>query len=286
MTGLAARDGVLGHLRPAVGAARSRRQASPWVQSQFGLDVLAEAQELILDTAAKVLTPEVVEDFVEPLVAQMFHVRVDRPVACVSFVIALWSGSRLVATAVQAVVSCSGDKYAGYVPYPGSARSLMYTCVARSSLHPCHRSSCSPGRISSRTCLGTSGTWFFWIGFLGATTHPVRRRSYHFSLVPRRPLRRAPAGRRSSPLRDGFSGRSASASTSPTASPAGRSTASSVHPIAIMLWAYVDVVRRAPGRPGEPRPRRVAGDVELPDVRAEPAAPATAGRRARCPRGG
>lgn len=160
-----------------------------WVQSQFGLDVLAETQQLILDAAAKVLTPEVVDQFVEPLVAEMFQYG-STGLSLVSFVIALWSGSRLVATAVQAVVIVSGDRYAGYVRT--RARALLIYAAALVVLIPVTiLMLAGPDLFAS--VLGTSGTWLFWIGFLGATTI-LFASLYHFSLVPRRPLRRALPG--------------------------------------------------------------------------------------------
>lgn len=160
-----------------------------WVQSQFGLDVLAQAQQLILDTAAKVLTPQVVEDFVEPLVADMFTYG-STGLSLVSFVIALWSGSRLVSTAVQAVVIVSGDRYAGYVRT--RARALLMYAVALVALIPVTILMLA-GPDPFARLFGASGTWLFWIGFLGATT-VLFGALYHFSLAPRRPLRRALPG--------------------------------------------------------------------------------------------
>ena len=160
-----------------------------WVQSQLGLDVLAQAQQLILDTASKVLTPEVVDEFVEPLVAEMFTYG-STGLSLVSFVIALWSGSRLVSTAVQAVVIVSGDRYAGYVRTRARAL-LMYAC-ALVVLIPVTILMLAGPDLFSRL-FGASGTWFFWIGFLGATTI-LFGALYHFSLAPRRPLRRALPG--------------------------------------------------------------------------------------------
>jgi membrane protein len=160
-----------------------------WVQSQFGLDVLTQTQQLILDTASKVLTPEVVDEFVEPLVAQMFQYG-STGLSLFSFVIALWSGSRLVATAVQAVVIVSGDRYAGYVRT--RARALVIYAAALLGLIPVTILMLAGPDLFSRW-LGASGTWVFWIGFLGATTI-LFAALFHFSLVPRRPLRRALPG--------------------------------------------------------------------------------------------
>ncbi len=160
-----------------------------WVQSQFGFDVLAQAQQLILDTASKVLTPEVVDEFIEPLVAEMFQYG-STGLSLVSFVIALWSGSRLVATAVQAVVIVSGDKYAGYVRT--RARALLLYAASLLVLIPVTILMLAGPDLFSRW-LGTSGLWLFWIGFLGATSI-LFAALYHFSLVPRRPLRRALPG--------------------------------------------------------------------------------------------
>lgn len=160
-----------------------------WVQSQFGLDVLAQAQQLILETASKVLTPQVVEDFVEPLVAEMFTYG-STGLSLISFVIALWSGSRLVSTAVQAVVIVSGDRYAGYVRTRARAL-LMYAC-ALVVLIPVTILMLAGPDLFSRW-FGASGTVLFWVGFLGATT-VLFAALYHFSLAPRRPLRRALPG--------------------------------------------------------------------------------------------
>ncbi len=160
-----------------------------WVQARLGLDLLAQAQQLILDTAAKVLTPEVVEDFVEPLVAEMFQYG-STGLSLVSFVIAVWSGSRLVATAVQAVVIVSGDKYAGYVRT--RARALMLYAASLLVLIPITILMLAGPDFFAQV-LGTSGVWLFWIGFLGATTILISA-LYHFALVPRRPLRRALPG--------------------------------------------------------------------------------------------
>ncbi len=160
-----------------------------WVQSQLGLDVLDQAQTLILDTAAKVLTPEVINDFVEPLVAEMFSYG-STGLSLFSFIVALWSGSKLVSTAVQAVVIVSGDRYAGYVRT--RARALLIYGAALLVLIPVTvLMIAGPDLFSS--WLGTSGTWLFWVGFLGATT-VLFAALYHFSLVPRRPLRRALPG--------------------------------------------------------------------------------------------
>ncbi|MFC6238297.1 YihY/virulence factor BrkB family protein [Longivirga aurantiaca] len=160
-----------------------------WVQSQFGFDLLAQAQQLILDTASKVLTPEVVDEFIEPLVAEMFQYG-STGLSLVSFVIALWSGSRLVATAVQAVVIVSGDKYAGYVRT--RARALLLYAASLLVLIPVTILMLAGPDLFSRW-LGTSGLWLFWVGFLGATSI-LFAALYHFSLVPRRPLRRALPG--------------------------------------------------------------------------------------------
>jgi membrane protein len=93
-----------------------------WVQDQLGLDVLQQLETLILDTASRVLTAEVVQDFVEPLVAELFEYG-STGLSLLSFLIALWAGSRLVATAVQGIVIVSGERYAGYART--RARSLL-----------------------------------------------------------------------------------------------------------------------------------------------------------------
>lgn len=160
-----------------------------WVQSRLGLDVLDQAQQLILDTAAKVLTPEVISEFVEPLVAEMFSYG-STGLSLFSFVVALWSGSKLVSTAVQAVVIVSGDRYAGYVRT--RARALVIYAAALLVLIPVAvLMIAGPDLFSS--WLGTSGALLFWVAFLGATT-VLFAALYHFSLVPRRPLRRALPG--------------------------------------------------------------------------------------------
>ena len=78
------------------------------------------------------LTPEVVTEFVEPLVTEMFTYG-STGLSLVSFLIALWSGSRLVSTAVQAVVIVSGDRYAGYV------RTRTRACFLESSSVVVHK---------------------------------------------------------------------------------------------------------------------------------------------------
>jgi membrane protein len=160
-----------------------------WVQTQLGLDVLDQAEQLILDTAAKVLTPEVITDFIEPLVAEMFSYG-STGLSLFSFVVALWSGSKLVSTAVQAVVIVSGDRYAGYVRT--RARALLLYGASLLVLIPITILMLA-GPDLFATWFGTSGTWLFWLGFLGATT-VLFAALYHFSLVPRRPLRRALPG--------------------------------------------------------------------------------------------
>jgi len=160
-----------------------------WVKDRLGLDVLEQAQQLILDTASRVLTPEVVDEFVEPLVAEMFSYG-STGLSLVSFVIALWSGSRLVSTAVQAVVIVSGDRYAGYVRTRGRAL-VMYVGALAAIVPITILMLAGPDVFTA--ILGTSGQWVFWLGFLGLTSVLVAS-LYHFSLAPRRPLRRALPG--------------------------------------------------------------------------------------------
>lgn len=93
-----------------------------WVQARLGLDVLEQLQQLILETASRVLTAEVVTDFVEPLVNELFDYG-STGLSLLSFLVALWAGSRLVATAVQGIVIVSGERYAGYART--RARSLL-----------------------------------------------------------------------------------------------------------------------------------------------------------------
>lgn len=62
---------------------------------------IAQVQEAILEWAERWLTPEVTTDYVEPIVTGIFS-RGSAGISTVSFLVALWSGSRCIQTFVEA----------------------------------------------------------------------------------------------------------------------------------------------------------------------------------------
>lgn len=83
-------------------------------QSWFGLDVVSRAQEDLLQAASRVFNDQTMQNVIEPLVTNLFAYG-SGGLSIISFVVALWSGSKAVSAAVQAVVIVSGQSYEGYV---------------------------------------------------------------------------------------------------------------------------------------------------------------------------
>lgn len=99
--------------------------ALPWVmlgvvaglstfQDTFGLDVVSELEQRILTAASRVFNETTMTSTVQPLVDNLFSYG-SGGLSLVAFLIALWSGSKLVSAAVQGVVLVSGHEYEGYV---------------------------------------------------------------------------------------------------------------------------------------------------------------------------
>ncbi len=160
-----------------------------WVQDQLGLDVLEQLETLILDTASRVLTADVVTSTIEPLVNQLFDYG-STGLSLVSFVIALWSGSRLVATSVQGIVIVSGDRYAGYART--RVRSLLLYGVGLLALIPI-MVVLLIGPSLFAAVWGGAGLWLTWLLALGVLLG-VNLALYQFALQPRRPLRKSVPG--------------------------------------------------------------------------------------------
>lgn len=99
--------------------------ALPWVvlgvaaglstfQSWFGLDVVDQAREDLLQAASRFFNEQTMTTVIEPLVMNLVQYG-SSGLSILSFVVALWSGSRVVSAAVQAVVIVSGQEYEGYL---------------------------------------------------------------------------------------------------------------------------------------------------------------------------
>ncbi len=99
--------------------------ALPWVllglvaglssfQAWFGLDVVSQFESELTRTASQFFSGQTMSTTVRPMIQELFSYG-SGGVSVVSFLVALWSGSRLVATSVQGVVLVSGDRYEGYM---------------------------------------------------------------------------------------------------------------------------------------------------------------------------
>lgn len=99
--------------------------ALPWVvlgvvaglstfQAWFGLDVVDQARAELLQAASRVFNEQTMQTVVVPLVDNLLQYG-SGGLSILSFVVALWSGSRAVSAAVQAVVLVSGQSYEGYL---------------------------------------------------------------------------------------------------------------------------------------------------------------------------
>lgn len=99
--------------------------ALPWVvmgvaaglstfQSWFGLDVVDQAHRDLLQAASRFFNEQTMTTVIEPLVMNLVQYG-SSGLSIVSFVVALWSGSKVVSAAVQAVVIVSGQAYEGYL---------------------------------------------------------------------------------------------------------------------------------------------------------------------------
>ncbi len=111
--------------------------AAPWVvlgivaglstlQDTFGLNVVDELEQRLLATAGRVFNETAMTSTIEPMVDNLFSYG-SGGLSLVAFVVALWSGSKLVSTAVQGVVLVSGQEYEGYMRT--RARALLVYAV-------------------------------------------------------------------------------------------------------------------------------------------------------------
>lgn len=116
--------------------------ALPWVvlglvaglstfQDAFGLDVVNALEQRLLAAAARVFNETTMTTTIEPMVTSLFSYG-SGGLSVVAFVVALWSGSKLVSTSVQGVVLVSGQVYEGYVRT--RARALLVYVVGLAGL--------------------------------------------------------------------------------------------------------------------------------------------------------
>lgn len=91
---------------------------------------VAALEEDLLKAAGRLLSPEVVSQYVEPLVTQIFS-QGQAGITVVSFVIALWSGSRGIQTFIEANMVVNGQfRERGYLRIRGLAILLMLAVAA------------------------------------------------------------------------------------------------------------------------------------------------------------
>jgi membrane protein len=110
---------ILGLLAATAGVARF-----------FGEDVTAQVRAAIIDTAARVLTPSAVQDFLEPLVDSVLAG--SSGLTVLGFLAALWSGSRIFVTFAEGSVTIYGHAPRGYVRTRGL--SLLAYVIALASV--------------------------------------------------------------------------------------------------------------------------------------------------------
>jgi membrane protein len=174
--------------------------ALPWVvlglvaglaslQSWLGIDVVDQVQQSILNSASRVLNTETVDTVVAPLLDEIFTYG-SSGLTLLSFVIALWSGSRLVATAVQAVALVAGETYEGYVR--NRARALLIYAVGLVGLLPAVVLLLAGPEVVSGV-LGTGGQAIYWVGVLSLTV-ALLTGLYKYSLQRSPPWRLALPG--------------------------------------------------------------------------------------------
>jgi len=77
-----------------------------WVASRTNPQLVVALEQAVLDASARVLTPEAVNQFLKPLLDQLAEGRADLGV--IGVLIALWSGSRMVAALTDAVAVIHG----------------------------------------------------------------------------------------------------------------------------------------------------------------------------------
>jgi membrane protein len=174
--------------------------ALPWValglvaglaslQSWLGIEVVDEVQQTILESASRVLNTETMDTVVTPLVNEIFTYG-SNGVTLLSFVVALWSGSRLVATAVQAVALVAGETYEGYLR--NRARALLIYAVGLIGLLPAVVLLLAGPEVVSGV-LGTGGQAIYWAGVLFLTV-ALLSGLYKYSLLHSPPWRAALPG--------------------------------------------------------------------------------------------
>ena len=96
-----------------------------FIASRSDPAALAAFQESVLSAASKVLTPEAVDTFIKPMLDQLSTGRAD--LTLLGVVIALWSGSRMVAAFTESVAVIHGrPRHHGYARNRGLGL-LVYT---------------------------------------------------------------------------------------------------------------------------------------------------------------